>query len=293
MSSSRTVSLSGKRVSCSVTPIRSRIAVSSVAQCSPRTSTAPDVGWFSPSRISTVVVLPAPLGPSRPKHSPTEISRSIPLTAWTGPSRPGYCLRNSLTRMARSFMEGVSPVWLEFSLTRYSDDNAVAEDGRPGDDGHTVTDHVGARLLRVNDAGIVDYPDIAADTSILVDDGSLDHRAGANARARPALPLVLSDLVRLLVVVDAHQIRITNGYVLADDRTDADDRVLNHHSSPDDAAVADQTVLHGDAAQSGARQITRPGKDRLLTEIEIERRDVARQIDVGLMKGAHGADVLP
>src|SRR5271157_4669068 len=293
MSSSRTVSLSGNRVSWSVTPIRSRIAVSSVAQCSPRTSTAPDVGWFSPSRISTVVVLPAPLGPRSPKHSPTEISRSIPLTAWTGPSRPGYCLRNSLTRMTRSLMEGVSPVWLEFSLSRYSDHDAVADDGRLGDDGHTVTDHVSTRLLRVNDAGVVDHPDVAADSSVLVDDGSLDHRAGANARARPPLPLVLGDLVRLLVVVDAHQVSITDGGVLADDRTDADDGVLDHHSSPDDAAVADQTVLHGGTAQSGARQITRPGKDRLLTESEIERRDVARQIDVGLMKGAHGADVFP
>ena len=33
--------------------------------------TSPAVGSSSPSRISMVVVLPAPLGPSRPKHSPT------------------------------------------------------------------------------------------------------------------------------------------------------------------------------------------------------------------------------
>ena len=36
----------------------------------PSTSTSPLVAGSSPSRISIVVVLPAPLGPSRPKHSP-------------------------------------------------------------------------------------------------------------------------------------------------------------------------------------------------------------------------------
>ena len=37
----------------------------------------------SPSRISMVVVLPAPFGPSRPKHSPRSTSRSRPSTAIT------------------------------------------------------------------------------------------------------------------------------------------------------------------------------------------------------------------
>jgi hypothetical protein len=38
-----------------------------------------------PSRISTVVVLPAPLGPSSAKHSPSAISKVIPVTASTSP----------------------------------------------------------------------------------------------------------------------------------------------------------------------------------------------------------------
>ena len=33
--------------------------------------TSPEVGSSKPSRISMVVVLPAPLGPRRPKHSPS------------------------------------------------------------------------------------------------------------------------------------------------------------------------------------------------------------------------------
>ena len=43
----------------------------------------PASGVVSPSSISTVVVLPAPLGPSSPKHSPGHTSRSRPSTAST------------------------------------------------------------------------------------------------------------------------------------------------------------------------------------------------------------------
>src|SRR5438874_2309024 len=49
-----------------------------------------------------VVVLPAPLGPSRPKHSPARTSRSRPLTASTGPPRALYCFRRSRQRIATS-----------------------------------------------------------------------------------------------------------------------------------------------------------------------------------------------
>ena len=42
----------------------------SAAQRSPSTSTSPESGSVRPSQISIVVVLPAPFGPSRPKHSP-------------------------------------------------------------------------------------------------------------------------------------------------------------------------------------------------------------------------------
>src|SRR5215212_1082231 len=52
-------------------------------QCRPSNSTVPASLGVRPSRISTVVVLPAPFGPSRPKHSPTNTSRSSPLTAVT------------------------------------------------------------------------------------------------------------------------------------------------------------------------------------------------------------------
>src|SRR6185503_16433967 len=58
--------------------------------------TSPAVRGRKPSRISTVVVLPAPLGPSRPKTSPGSISKSIPLTASTSP----YDFFRALTEIA-------------------------------------------------------------------------------------------------------------------------------------------------------------------------------------------------
>ena len=52
---------------------------------SPSTSTVPDVGWESPSTMSMVVVLPAPLGPRKATISPGSRVRSMPRTAWTSP----------------------------------------------------------------------------------------------------------------------------------------------------------------------------------------------------------------
>src|SRR2546427_5533852 len=76
-------------------PRRDLSAASSFPQRLPSTSTSPEVGSSSPSRISTVVVLPAPLGPSSPKVSPRAISRSSPLTASTVPLRLLYRFRRS------------------------------------------------------------------------------------------------------------------------------------------------------------------------------------------------------
>ena len=78
-----TVSLSESCVSCSWMPSRCRSAGASEAQRSPSTSTSPESGSVSPSQISIVVVLPAPFGPSRPKHSPARTSSSMPSTATT------------------------------------------------------------------------------------------------------------------------------------------------------------------------------------------------------------------
>src|SRR4051812_27944825 len=84
---SATVSLSWNFVSCSWIPSRTRSAMPSPFQRSPSTSTSPESGSRRPSKISTVVVLPAPFGPSMPKHSPRRTSRSRPATATVSPYR--------------------------------------------------------------------------------------------------------------------------------------------------------------------------------------------------------------
>src|SRR5436309_3345818 len=58
-------------------------------------------------RILTVVVFPAPLGPSRPKVSPSCTSRSTPLRAVTSP----YFLTRPRVRMETDSKRG-TPGWL-------------------------------------------------------------------------------------------------------------------------------------------------------------------------------------
>ena len=47
--------------------------------------------------MRSVVVLPAPFGPRKPKISPRATCRLTPRTASTAPPRPGNRLRSSLT----------------------------------------------------------------------------------------------------------------------------------------------------------------------------------------------------
>src|SRR6266446_6941611 len=77
-------------------PRRCRSSPAAELQRSPSTSTSPESASVSPSQISMVVVLPAPLGPSRPKHSPLRTSRLRPSTATTSL----YAFRRLRTRNA-------------------------------------------------------------------------------------------------------------------------------------------------------------------------------------------------
>src|SRR5438270_3009718 len=66
----------------------------------PPTTARPEVGMTMVVNIPPVVVLPAPLGPSRPKISPRRTSRLSWSTA--GRSMPGYTLVRSDVRMTTS-----------------------------------------------------------------------------------------------------------------------------------------------------------------------------------------------
>ncbi|CAL2061730.1 hypothetical protein GPN2_12331 [Streptomyces murinus] len=70
----------------SITPIRGRSSADCRTGSRPRTRTVPESGFRYPSQVSTVVVLPAPLGP-RTAVTPAPASRSRPLTAVFAPYR--------------------------------------------------------------------------------------------------------------------------------------------------------------------------------------------------------------
>ncbi|CAO0831414.1 putative protein OS=Streptomyces microflavus OX=1919 GN=Smic_30440 PE=4 SV=1 [Streptomyces microflavus] len=67
------------------TPSRGSRAVLRGQGLSPRTATVPESARRWPSMISTSVVLPAPLGPSRPKNSPRATVSDTPSTARVAP----------------------------------------------------------------------------------------------------------------------------------------------------------------------------------------------------------------
>src|SRR3989442_5719226 len=84
---SRTVSRSIALKSWGRTPIRFRISAWSdrLLTSYPRTSACPPVGFRRHSKISTVVVFPAPLGPRKANTSPFVRLNDMPLTATLSP----------------------------------------------------------------------------------------------------------------------------------------------------------------------------------------------------------------
>ena len=107
------------------------------------------------------------------------------------------------------------------------------------------------------------------------------------ALGRVGLQLLLG-----LVLVGAHEDRILQARALADERTDAEDAVLQRRIR-EDAAVPDDHVVDGALVEFGRRQIAVLGVDRGVRLEEIERRQRLRQGQVRLEKRVHGADVLP
>src|SRR5688572_24886167 len=69
------------------TPSARLTASASVAVSWPSTSTRPSSGFISVYSMRKVVVLPAPLGPSRPVISPSRAAKLTPSTAFTTPAR--------------------------------------------------------------------------------------------------------------------------------------------------------------------------------------------------------------
>src|SRR4051812_47105075 len=117
-SSSRPVWSGSRPISWRATPIRRRTSAPSAWPPTPPPPALPPVGGSSVQSIRTVVVLPAPFGPRKPKTSPAATSRSIPRTASTPPLK----VRTS----ARASMAGVA------SLMRMKVERRRARSAAPG-----------------------------------------------------------------------------------------------------------------------------------------------------------------
>ena len=78
-------------MSCRATPAILRTCLASVTVSKPPTLTEPLVGRDSVVSIDTVVLLPAPLGPRKPKISPGCTSKDTPSTAKTESKRLLNC----------------------------------------------------------------------------------------------------------------------------------------------------------------------------------------------------------
>ena len=78
---SSTVRLGKSAGCCDCTPMRSLMARMSLETSMPSSLTVPLSAVRSPSMISTVVVFPAPFGPSMPNTSPLATLMLIPSTA--------------------------------------------------------------------------------------------------------------------------------------------------------------------------------------------------------------------
>ncbi len=87
---SRTVSSRSSASSCGTTPIRALIRGPLSAVGRPSTLRLPSLGSATQLIMRIMVDLPAPFGPSTPKHSPRLREKSTPATAVNGsPPRTG------------------------------------------------------------------------------------------------------------------------------------------------------------------------------------------------------------
>ena len=83
-------------------PMLRRTASGSFRMSWPFRDAVPWLGVMTVASIRSVVVLPAPFGPSRPKISPARTSNETRSTAWTAPPLgPRKVLVSSCTRIMR------------------------------------------------------------------------------------------------------------------------------------------------------------------------------------------------
>ncbi|SPK77334.1 protein of unknown function (plasmid) [Cupriavidus taiwanensis] len=70
---------------CGTTPMRARARRARIGTGSPKTVIEPPSGIAIPRTIRAIVLLPAPLGPNKPKHSPVFTQKDRSLTTGLPP----------------------------------------------------------------------------------------------------------------------------------------------------------------------------------------------------------------
>src|SRR5262249_42634345 len=139
----------------------------------------------------------------------------------------------------------------------------------------------------------IDDADVGADAGVLVDDGGLDHRVLADAEARRAAAEVLFLFGLRLEAVGADDDGVADDGVLARHGAKAGGAVLDLGSGLDDAAVGDQAVVEARVDDTRRRQITHARVDDAVRRVEIERRLVGGQRQIGFVIGLYRAHVFP
>ena len=142
-------------------------------------------------------------------------------------------------------------------------------------------------ILDNNDDAILDYPSVRLPVglfdALLVDDLAIFTNAGVLVNDSTADGAPVADthrqtagnelaLLECLVVVSTHDHAVLNGAVSSNQRTDANNAVLDLRSSLDDAAVADDGVADISAHDLGWRQEAGHGVDGRILVVEAEGR---------------------
>ena len=91
-------------------PMRDRISSGEVVTSSPSTRIAPSLGLMKPSRLLIIVLLPAPLGPSRP----TAPGRKLALTSRSAQALPYATL--TPCRVTTASVEGVAGAGVDSAM---------------------------------------------------------------------------------------------------------------------------------------------------------------------------------
>src|SRR5262249_45007322 len=139
----------------------------------------------------------------------------------------------------------------------------------------------------------VDDPDVDPDAGVLIDDGVVDDRAVADAQAGQATALVVGPLGRRVIQIGPDQDAIVQGDVASNLGANTDDAAGDRGARADDTAVGHQALIQAGGVYAAGGQVAHAGVNDAFGGVEVERRMVAAQSEVGLVVRLDGADVLP